>query len=403
VEAATEYHRGIRHAIAELLLPEAERGVRCSCAEPTPGLPRMLILDDISAVTAIAHVRRSAGIECCLALWAARAPEQEPLLKVTRRVEAAMAPAERDVLRSLDETFAYWPLYAVNAFYGLEVDTLEESLLLLRQQPSRSIAVAFLGVFPESAAKPHDRHVDVLATVLREGRVPDATLRSARALIAQPEETVSRVLRVIGAFARAGFREIFEKQREPFAPVAASLAKRLARDAARTMTELSPRAVLRPEDDCLTFLGGPEDQVVACGQLNHFDVMPTYWLRRRVILVEASGRAGLCVSVGSALRGEMDQQRTVMMLTALSDPRRFEIFRLCLQRSRTTTELAAMLKITSPPVSRHLKELERAGLVVRQRRGRFVAYTAVIEVLQLLGRELLGLPQRVTDMHFTDK
>jgi DNA-binding transcriptional ArsR family regulator len=362
----------------------------------------MLMLDDISAVTAIAHVRWSAGIECCLALWAARAPEQEPLLKVARRVEAAMAPREREVLRWLDETFAEWPLYAANAFYGLEVDTLEESLLLLRNQPSRSIAAAFLGVLPRSAAEPYDGHVDVLTTALREGRVPGAALRGARALIAQPEETVSRVLRVITAFARAGFRDIFEKQREPFAPLADSLAKRLARDAAMAITDLSPRAVLRPDDDRLTFLGGPEDQVVACGQLNRFDVIPTFWLRRRVILVEAHGRAGLCVSVGSALRGEMDQQRTVRMLTALGDPRRFEIFRLCLQRSRTTTELAAMLRITSAPVSRHLKELERAGLVVRQRRGRVVAYTAVIEVLQLLARELKGLPQAVTNGHPAD-
>lgn len=358
----------------------------------------MLILDNISAVTATGRVRRSAGVECCLALWSARAPEHEPLLEVARRIELALPAWEQETLRMLDHTFAEWPLYAANAFYQLEVDDLHESLVFLREQPYRSVAAGFLGVAPRLATEERDRTVDPLGAVLREGRIPPSTLRRARALIAQPERIVSGVLRVIGAFAQAGFNDIFDKQHEPIASVAASLAERLARDAARAISGLSPRAVLRPEHDRVTFLGGPEDTVVSCDQLERFDVLPSFWLRRRVFLARAPGRAGLCVSLGTTLSSEIDQRRTANMLSALGDPRRFQILRLCLQRSRTTTELAAILGITKGPVSRHLKELERGGLVVAEPSGRFVMYTAVVEVLQLLGRQLLVLPQHVADV-----
>jgi DNA-binding transcriptional ArsR family regulator len=360
----------------------------------------MLILDNISAVKASTQVRQPAGVECCLAIWAARAPEREPLKEVAGEIQARMHPKAREALRRLEAAFEEWPLFAVNAFYGLGVDGLEESLGILRAEPPREVAVAFLGRRsrlggggPEASrtreAADGDHRVDPLADALRDERV-----RRASALIARPEETVELMLRVIEAFARAGFREIFEQQRERFAAVAAHLEPQLAGDVPKVICGLSPRAVLDPRQDRVTFVGGRLDRVVACEELERLDVIPTFWLRRRVVLAQAAGRAGLCISTGTPLPGEMNQQRTTSMLSALGEPRRFEIFLMCLERSRTTRELATALRITEGPVSRHLKELERGGLVVRQRTGRVVFYTAVVEVLSLLGRELLGLPQQ---------
>jgi DNA-binding transcriptional ArsR family regulator len=358
----------------------------------------VLILDDISAVTATAQVRRSAGVECCLAMWAGSAPEREPLKPLAQSIQSRMHPRAQDALAALDGAFPDWPLFAVNAFYRIGVDDLGESLDLLRRQPPRGIAVALLGVAAPPFGASHGVH-DPLVAALQDGRVPVAARRHAQALIARPEETVSWILRVVEAFAHAGFREIFEQQRERFAAVAAHLDRELAGDAPKVISELSPRAFLHAAEDRVTLLGGRVDQVVSCAELERLDVLPSFWLRRRVILARAPGRVGLCISTGGALRAEIDQERTTSMLSALGEPRRFEIFRLCLERSRTTQELSAALRITEGPVSRHLKALELGGLVVRQRTGRLVMYTAVVEALQLLGRELLALPQQTRSRH----
>jgi DNA-binding transcriptional ArsR family regulator len=351
----------------------------------------MLILENISAVMGTAQVRRPAGVECCLALWSARAPEREPLRKFARRIQTGMHPAMQEALRALDDAFPEWPLFAVNAFYGLGVDDLDVALELLRRQSSPSVAAAFLGVAPGPA---DEACRDPLEAVLRSNRVSLAAQRQARALIADPTATTSLVLRVVESFARAGFQEIFEQQREHFMAMAVVLGEQLAGNALNTITALSPRAVLQRPQDRVSLLGGRIDKVVDCADLERFDVIPSFWLRRRVVLAQAPGRSGLCVSMRRPLQTAISREHTTMLLAALGEPRRFAIFLLCLERSRTTSELAAALSITEGPVSRHLKTLERGGLVVRQRSGRVVMYTAVVEVLQILGHELLGLPQR---------
>jgi DNA-binding transcriptional ArsR family regulator len=354
----------------------------------------VLILENISAVKATAQVRQPAGVECCMALWSGRAPEREPLLKIAQRIQHGMHPAAQASLRVLDDAFAEWPLFAINAFYGLRGDDLDESLDLLRHQSSRSIAVAFLGVTQGAAEEARGGGRDPLEAVLRNKYVSAVTQRRARALIAEPHETVSHVLRVVESFARAGFQEIFERQRERFAVAAAELGRQLADDAPRAIAGLSSRAVLERSRDRVTFLSGSIGQLVACAELERFDVIPSYWLRRRVVLAQAPGRAALCMSIGHPRRNEIDRENTMIMLSTLGEPRRFAIFMMCLERSRTTRELAAALGITEGPVSRHLKTLERDGLVVRQRSGRTVMYTAVVEVLELLGHALLGLPRQ---------
>ena len=330
----------------------------------------MLTLERISAATAATGTRQSAGVECCLALWSARAPEQEPLVRVARKLQGAMPAREQELMRALDDKLPEWPLLAANAFYGLDCDDLEGGLESLRAAPPRDVAAACLAP-----------------------ALPAARAR-VRPLVTKPEDTVCDLLRVITAFARAGFARHWADQRERLAPVAATLERRLSEDAGRGLLSASPRAVAHPERDSLSFLGSDDTLRVDCGALERLDVLPSFWLRRRIVATHSRGRLGLCIGIGSALQGEIDAERTTMLMATLGDRRRFEIFRLCLERGRTTTELASTLEITEGPVSRHLRELERGGLVVGRRDGRYVVYTAVVEVLQLLGRHLLVLPQQ---------
>ncbi|MFI6240073.1 ArsR/SmtB family transcription factor [Micromonospora sp. NPDC050795] len=63
-----------------------------------------------------------------------------------------------------------------------------------------------------------------------------------------------------------------------------------------------------------------------------------------------------------------DQLSTVF--SALADPTRRAILAELADRDATVTELTAPLPISMPAVSRHLKALERAGLISRTRSGK---------------------------------
>ena len=55
---------------------------------------------------------------------------------------------------------------------------------------------------------------------------------------------------------------------------------------------------------------------------------------------------------------------------ALADPTRRAILTRLAQGSETVTRLAAPFSISLPAVSKHLRVLERAGLIARERQGR---------------------------------
>jgi ArsR family transcriptional regulator len=61
-------------------------------------------------------------------------------------------------------------------------------------------------------------------------------------------------------------------------------------------------------------------------------------------------------------------------LKALADGNRLRILRLLLERPCCVCELQAVLEITQPSVSKHLRILEDAGLVDKQRQGQFIDY-----------------------------
>ena len=61
-------------------------------------------------------------------------------------------------------------------------------------------------------------------------------------------------------------------------------------------------------------------------------------------------------------------------IKALADGNRLRIIRLLMDRPRCVCELQAVLGITQPSVSKHLRILEEAGLVDKKRSGQFIDY-----------------------------
>ena len=60
----------------------------------------------------------------------------------------------------------------------------------------------------------------------------------------------------------------------------------------------------------------------------------------------------------------------------LSDPHRFQILKLiAAEPCKACTDLRAAFSITAPTLSHHLRELEAAGLIEINRRGKFADLT----------------------------
>jgi DNA-binding transcriptional ArsR family regulator len=68
---------------------------------------------------------------------------------------------------------------------------------------------------------------------------------------------------------------------------------------------------------------------------------------------------------------EMTKDALSLTFSALADPTRREILARLADGELSVTELAQPFRMTMPAVSKHLKVLERAGLVVRGREAQF--------------------------------
>ena len=64
----------------------------------------------------------------------------------------------------------------------------------------------------------------------------------------------------------------------------------------------------------------------------------------------------------------------IRVMKALSDPNRVKIIKLLQHRTMCVCELQGLLELAQPTVSKHLRLLEKAGLVESKREGLWVNY-----------------------------
>ncbi len=64
----------------------------------------------------------------------------------------------------------------------------------------------------------------------------------------------------------------------------------------------------------------------------------------------------------------------IKVMKALSDSNRVKILKILQERSLCVCEIQEALKMAQPTISKHLKQLEEAGLVAYQKEGLWVNY-----------------------------
>lgn len=80
----------------------------------------------------------------------------------------------------------------------------------------------------------------------------------------------------------------------------------------------------------------------------------------------------------------------IAVMKALSDPNRVKLIKMLQKRTMCVCEIQAALGIAQPTVSKHLKVLESAGLVNRQKEGLWVNYSLTDGSYSPYAASLLG-------------
>jgi DNA-binding transcriptional ArsR family regulator len=91
-----------------------------------------------------------------------------------------------------------------------------------------------------------------------------------------------------------------------------------------------------------------------------------------------------------AARSEPAPQDLVGVLKALADPTRLRALQMIAERPRSTEELAPLVALAEPGLSKHLRVLSAAGLITSRRDGHYVLYSLDRERLDALGPDVLA-------------
>jgi DNA-binding transcriptional ArsR family regulator len=328
----------------------------------------MIALGNVSALARPARACPSSSAEICLALWAGRAPEPEPLCDASHRLVQRMPEQTRNRIVLLDRALPDWPLRAMKLLYdsALEVGA---ALDVLQQRSSYELELALLsggtiavstGIAAAQGARRHLSH-----------------------------EFALTVLEVIDQFWRRCFADVWEMQEPALGDVVQQIGLHLATNLASALERLTPRARALREKDALFLVSSQQAGTIDCASIQRLEVLPTLWLRRGAVAVEGEEKIGLCIHARVRRTLEApNSARLIQVMNALADPQRFEIVRLCSSRARSTQDLSRLLGITPAPVSRHLRQLKEVQIVVGRRAGRYVLYELIPETLTLAAVQL---------------
>jgi ArsR family transcriptional regulator, arsenate/arsenite/antimonite-responsive transcriptional repressor len=103
-----------------------------------------------------------------------------------------------------------------------------------------------------------------------------------------------------------------------------------------------------------------------------------------------------CAGADCELMPRAEAETLAVVLRALADPTRVRLLQYLAESESGTAcacHLPDALGITQPTLSHHMRKLHDAGLVERERRGRWVHYTVQPEAMRQV-RAFLELPVR---------
>lgn len=226
--------------------------------------------------------------------------------------------------------------------------------------------------------------------VPKEGHSPSPELRLE--LESDPEGLRQRLVSMLDSFWAQGFAAEWARVEPLLLEDVAMRQRRLeAVELPRFWRELLPDVRISPDGRSLLFRRHYEAQVDLEGHPLFLLIPSAFtWARSRV-QCDPPWTPGLIYPVGGqeAAVGVLPPQALADVLSALAHEGRLQILRLCAETPRSTQELAQLLHLTEAAVSRHLHQLQAAGLVSGRRVSYYVLYQAEPRRLRALSPSLL--------------
>ncbi len=115
-----------------------------------------------------------------------------------------------------------------------------------------------------------------------------------------------------------------------------------------------------------------------------------------ILLPHDHGRRELSVEVQQRLAQTEDFQAIADVFRQLGDPTRVRIFWLLCHWEECVVNISAMLHMSSPAISHHLRALRASGLIVSRREGKEVYYRAADTCQSRLLHQMLEQVMEIT-------
>jgi DNA-binding transcriptional ArsR family regulator len=210
----------------------------------------------------------------------------------------------------------------------------------------------------------------------------------------EPRALLERIARFLQRYWDEAFQDEWLRIRPTIDAAAGSTARTLSEGGLPALLRtLSPEVLLGPDKRTAT-LARPFDLDIELRHDSDVEIHVSYYLWPHV-WVSGDPNWPLALAVPTTpprLPASRDRPRPelVRSLRALGDPTRLNLLRIVADEPRSTQELARLLNMSEPGISRHLTTLARAGLVRSRREGHYVVYNINQEALEPLAEALLG-------------
>jgi len=335
-------------------------------------------------------------LEAALSLHVLVEPKHHPLQhEWVRRMRALPAELRREVRRlrflydrSVPEFLMQAPAGAYAAF--------EDELDALAALDEKTVALGFLRLFwdhggERAVERLRDPEVRAAAldTAARRGVAP----KLARAVFDDPASLLGSFRALLAAYWEAAFEREWERLEPLLARTVSDAGGRIAESGVYAYLKgLSPSLIVDAEARELR-RKVPHEHTVAIEPENRLVLVPSFYVWPHVrVNCDEPWPPGIVYPAPFAVaesRPGVPADELLHVLRALGDPTRLRALKLIAARPRTTQELAPLVGISEAGLSKHLRQLARAGVVESHREGYYVVYTLATERIAPLSDALL--------------
>jgi DNA-binding transcriptional ArsR family regulator len=265
---------------------------------------------------------------------------------------------------------------------------------LSTEEKSRAILQNLIGLSDEER-----RSLDTPGTrdaiLERSADLGSATVNLVQLGLEHPAELADRFLAFLARYWEAGFSEEWERVGPLLAETTAQAESALAEDGLFSVLEtLRPQIGVNRDAGEFWVRRRDEHEVIAAAPDTEILFAPSAFLWPHIGFIHDS--PDRVAVVDPAPFAAYDSPPDVLdadfvaLLRGLGDSTRLRALKLIAERPRSTQELAKLLAISEPAMSRHLRQLADSGLLDVHRDGYYVLYSLVRERVEPLSASLLA-------------